>query len=110
MRVKTLHKINYSQACRQAANSNNRNQTSLNSNRFVKNPYNSNFPRLLSTSSKSPVSYRSIFKIQNVVQDMQTADIETAELDKVNFCSDLMFGKPLYFVFFYGSDSSSYHH
>ena len=32
--VKTLHKVIYAQACKQVANSNNRNQTSLNSSRF----------------------------------------------------------------------------
>ena len=51
--------------CRQVASSNNWNKTSLNSNS------------------------RSMSKYQNVVQDMQTSDTETAELDKVNFCSSI---------------------
>ena len=62
--------------------------------------YDPNFPRLPSTIGKSPVSYRSIFKNQNA-QDMQTAGIETAELDEFNFCSDLMFGNPHYFGAFF---------
>ena len=48
--------------------------------------YDPNFPRLPSTIGKSPVSYRSIFKNQNA-QDMQTAGINNAELDEVNFAA-----------------------
>ena len=79
MRVKTLHKITHAQASRQVANSNKRNQTSLSSSRLVETLYDSSFPRLPSTSGKSTVSYKSISENQNEVQDMQTADIETAQ-------------------------------
>ena len=72
MRAKTLYRITYAQPCRQVANSNNQNQTSLNSSRFVKTSYDSYFPRLPSTSGKSPVSYKSISENQNVMQDMQS--------------------------------------
>ena len=51
----------------------------------MENSYDSNFPRLPSTSGKSTVSYRSISENQNVVQNMQTADIETVELNKITF-------------------------
>ena len=43
-----------------------------------------NFPRLPSTSVKAMFLTDRYMKIKNVVQEMQIADIEIAELDKVN--------------------------